>query len=73
MNQICFKCNQPVGKGNLRPASEVAVKCSACVQSEVEYVANHPKEFPDAHKTMDQINRELKQDAVRRRRARRNS
>lgn len=70
---ICFKCGQEVGKGNLRSPTEVSVKCSTCVQGEVQFVENHPEDYPDAHRSLGEINRALKAEAVRRRRERRES
>lgn len=71
MGHQCFTCNQPVDKGNLRPASEVAVKCSTCVQGEVEYINNRPNEFPEAHLTMSQMGQRVKNENKRKRMQRR--
>jgi hypothetical protein len=40
----CHLCGRKV-KGNLNESK--AIKCTRCVNGEVEYVRNHPEEYPE--------------------------
>jgi hypothetical protein len=69
----CWQCGKTGFFGNLRSPKEVHYKCSSCVQGEVEYINNHPKDFPEAHLTMAQMNQRVKNENKRKRMQRRSS
>jgi hypothetical protein len=41
----CYVCERPVS-GNLD--KDKAIKCAVCLNGEVEYIRNHPEEYPEA-------------------------
>lgn len=41
----CYQCDREV-KGNLN--ADKAIKCSHCLNGEVEYIRSHPEDYPEA-------------------------
>jgi hypothetical protein len=53
----CYVCEREV-KGNLD--ADKAIKCSHCLNGEVEYIRNHPEEYPEPKKVKPVVSLRVK-------------